>query len=84
MIELKKVYKKFDNHDVLKNISFTVKEGEIFVIIGLSGTGKTVTLRHIAGLEEPDKGEILIDGVRMNGASNTVKAHLRKKMGVVC
>ena len=53
------------------------------MIIGMSGTGKTVTLRHIAGLLDPDSGDVLIDGVRMNDASLRVKNRLREKMGIV-
>ncbi len=83
MIELKNVYKKFDEMLVLDGIDFTIEKGETFVIIGLSGTGKTVTLKHIAGLLDPDSGEVIIDGVQMNDAAETVKSKLRTKMGVV-
>lgn len=83
MIELKNVYKKFDRMLVLDGIDFTVEKGETFVIIGLSGTGKTVTLKHIAGLLDPDAGEVIIDGVKMNDAVETIKSKLRTKMGVV-
>jgi len=54
--------KKFDNQEVLKGISFEVNPGEIFVIIGPSGSGKSVLLKHIIGLEKPDEGDILING----------------------
>jgi len=83
MIELKNINKKFESRHVLKNISLTVEKGETFVLIGMSGTGKTVTLRHIAGLLDPDSGEILIEGIRMNHSSNKTKKILREKMGVV-
>jgi phospholipid/cholesterol/gamma-HCH transport system ATP-binding protein len=83
MIELKNVYKKFDQMLVLDGIDFTIEKGETFVIIGLSGTGKTVTLKHIAGLLDPDAGEVIIDGIKMNEASEIVKSKLRSKMGVV-
>ncbi len=83
MIELLNVYKSFNHVNVLNGINIKISEGETFVIIGQSGTGKTVTLRHISGLLDPDSGDVLIDGVKMNGAKNRTKEKLRKKMGIV-
>lgn len=83
MIELKNVTKYFNDYAVLKDLSIEIQDGEIFVIIGMSGTGKTVTLKHISGLLDPDYGAVLIEGIRMNGASLRVKERLRKKMGMV-
>jgi len=54
--------KSFQGHEVLKGIDFEVSPGEIFVIMGPSGSGKSVLLKHVIGLEAPDAGEILIDG----------------------
>lgn len=54
--------KSFAGQDVLKGVSFDVKPGEIFVLMGPSGSGKSVLLKHLIGLEEPDSGEILING----------------------
>jgi phospholipid/cholesterol/gamma-HCH transport system ATP-binding protein len=54
--------KSFDDLEVLKGIGFEVKPGEIFVIMGPSGSGKSVLLKHLIGLETPDAGEILING----------------------
>jgi len=54
--------KSFGNQEVLKGLDFDVRPGEIFVIMGPSGSGKTVLLKHLIGLEEPDAGEILIEG----------------------
>src|SRR3989449_4415417 len=54
--------KSFNGQEVLKGLDFEVKPGEIFVIMGPSGSGKTVLLKHLIGLEEPDAGEILIEG----------------------
>ena len=54
--------KSFNHHEVLKGIDFEVKPGEVFVLMGPSGSGKSVLLRHVIGLEEPDAGEILIEG----------------------
>lgn len=62
MLEVKNLYKEFKNRPILKDISFTLKDGEIMTIVGPSGAGKTTLLRIIAGLETKDSGEILIDG----------------------
>src|SRR5579863_10195407 len=59
---VKGLRKSFDGQEVLKGLDFEVKPGEIFVIMGPSGSGKSVLLKHIIGLDEPDAGEILIDG----------------------
>ncbi len=54
--------KNFNGQEVLRGVDFEVKPGEVFVIMGPSGSGKSVLLRHIIGLEEPEAGEILING----------------------
>jgi phospholipid/cholesterol/gamma-HCH transport system ATP-binding protein len=54
--------KSYRGTDVLKGLDFEVRQGEIFVIMGPSGSGKTVLLKHLIGLEQPDAGEILIEG----------------------
>ena len=61
-VEVRGLRKSFNGQEVLKGIDLEVEPGEIFVIMGPSGSGKSVLLRHIIGLEEPDEGEILIDG----------------------
>lgn len=61
--------KKFEDLEVLKGISFNVNPGEIFVVIGPSGSGKSVLLKHIIGLETPDEGDILINGESILGAN---------------
>lgn len=62
MLEVKNLCKAFNGREILKNISFTLQDGEILTIVGPSGAGKTTLLRIIAGLETKDSGEILIDG----------------------
>src|SRR2546422_7312028 len=52
----------FDRQPVLKGLNFEVARGEVFVVMGPSGSGKSVLLKHIIGLEPPDEGEILIEG----------------------
>ncbi|MDY6970164.1 MAG: ATP-binding cassette domain-containing protein [Spirochaetota bacterium] len=83
MIELRNICKTFNDVVVLNGINAKIEQGETFVIIGQSGTGKTVTLRHIAGLVDPDSGDVFVDGIRMNGASRRVKDGLRRRMGIV-
>lgn len=61
-VSVRGLRKSFGSLEVLKGISFEVKPGEIFVIMGPSGSGKSVLLKHIVGLLKPDAGEILIDG----------------------
>ncbi len=83
MIEIVNLNKSFEGRTVIKDVSITIENGETFVIIGMSGAGKTVVLKHISGLLEPDSGTVLIDGVRMNRSSRRVKNSLRERMGVV-
>jgi phospholipid/cholesterol/gamma-HCH transport system ATP-binding protein len=54
--------RSFDGHPVLQGLNFGVERGEVFVVMGPSGSGKSVLLKHIIGLETPDEGEILIEG----------------------
>src|ERR1700734_3116496 len=61
-LEVRGLRKSFNGQEVLKGIDFTVKPGEIFVIMGPSGSGKSVLLKHLIGLEAPDAGEIRING----------------------
>lgn len=62
MLEVKNLSKSFNGRQILKDISFTLKDGDILTIVGPSGAGKTTLLRIIAGLETKDSGQILIDG----------------------
>jgi phospholipid/cholesterol/gamma-HCH transport system ATP-binding protein len=61
-LQVRGLRKSFGNQEVLKGLDFDVRPGEVFVIMGPSGSGKTVLLKHLIGLEEPDAGEILIEG----------------------
>lgn len=66
-VELKHITKRFKSVTALKDISFDIKDGEFFVLLGPTGAGKTTTLRVIAGLEKQDEGDIIFDGENMNG-----------------
>jgi phospholipid/cholesterol/gamma-HCH transport system ATP-binding protein len=61
-VQVRGLRKSFDGQEVLKGIDLEIKPGEIFVIMGPSGSGKSVLLKHIIGLDSPDAGEILING----------------------
>ena len=61
-VEARNLRKWFGDHEVLRGVSFTVERGEIFVLMGPSGSGKSVLLKHLIGLVEPDDGELLIEG----------------------
>src|ERR1700743_450116 len=61
-VEVRNLRKNFDDQEVLKGLNFKVEPGEIFVIMGPSGSGKSVLLKQIIGLDLPDEGDILING----------------------
>lgn len=82
IIELKNIDKYFGDHHVLKNISLSVKRGEVVVIIGPSGSGKSTLCRTINRLETIDSGEIIIDGVPMPQEGKKL-AELRAQIGMV-
>ena len=66
-VQVRGLRKSFNGQEVLKGLDFEVKSGEVFVIMGPSGSGKSVLLKHIIGLEMPDAGEILIEGKPIQG-----------------
>jgi phospholipid/cholesterol/gamma-HCH transport system ATP-binding protein len=65
-IQVQGLRKSFDGQPVLRGLDFEVRPGEIFVIMGSSGSGKSVLLKHLIGLEKPDAGQVLINGQSMN------------------
>jgi phospholipid/cholesterol/gamma-HCH transport system ATP-binding protein len=83
MIQLKNVYKAFGEKKVLQGFSLDVQEGETMVIIGYSGTGKSVAIKHIVGLLEPDSGEVWVDNVRVDTLTRRDLVKLRSKIGYV-
>src|SRR5438045_7043984 len=68
-IELQSVTKQFGEVAAVRNVSFSVKEGELMALLGPSGGGKTTVLRMIAGLEMPTSGDVFIRGQRVNDLS---------------
>lgn len=84
MLEVRNLHKVYPNGTVgLKDVSFTVNDGEFLVIIGLSGSGKSTLLRCINRLIEPTQGQILWDGVDVTAARGTDLRHIRRKIGMV-
>jgi len=82
-IELRDVYKAFGSKKVLQGFSLKVNEGETLSIIGGSGAGKSVTLKHILGLIAPDQGEVWVDGEDVNALERRDLYELRRKVGYV-
>lgn len=81
MIEIKGVTKSFGRQDVLRGIDLTIKDGETLAIIGQSGCGKSVMLKHIIGLLKPDTGEVIVDGVNVSTAREKDLEKVRAKIG---
>ena len=83
MIELVDVYKSFKNQRVLDGLNLKIKDGEITVIIGQSGGGKSVLLKHLIGLIRADKGEVLIDDVDIASLNDRRLNEVRKNFGML-
>jgi phospholipid/cholesterol/gamma-HCH transport system ATP-binding protein len=81
--EFRDVCKAFDDRPVLKDVSFAVKRGETCVIMGRSGVGKSVSLKHIMGFLKADSGEVLVDGVDVTNFSEEEFAPIRRKVTMV-
>jgi phospholipid/cholesterol/gamma-HCH transport system ATP-binding protein len=81
MIEAIDIYKSFNGTDVLRGIKFRVEKGEIMALIGKSGHGKSVLLKHIVGIIKPDRGQMLIDGEDIGRSRGSALEGLRKKFG---
>ncbi len=80
-IELRDVWKSFGSFEVLKGMSFTVPRGKTFVIMGGSGSGKSVTLKHIIGILQPDKGDVFVNGESVPKLDHKGLMRLRRHMG---
>ena len=83
MIEFKNIYKSFSSKNILKNISFKIKEGESVAIIGQSGEGKSVLLKHFNGLMMPDSGQVIVHKKVINELSFSKLQSIRKNMSMV-
>jgi phospholipid/cholesterol/gamma-HCH transport system ATP-binding protein len=83
MIRLERVRKRFDAHDVLRGVSLSVRAGSTLALLGPSGIGKSVLLKTIIGLLEPDEGEIWVQDVELTGAAAPTAEAIRRTMGYV-
>lgn len=82
-IRLDDVHKSFGDKDVLRGFTLEVKDGETLSIIGGSGQGKSVTLKHMMGLIKPDAGEVWVDGENVGRLPQEALYQLRRKVGYV-
>ena len=83
MIEVKHLYKSFEDKEVLKDINTTFEDGKTNLIIGQSGSGKTVLMKNLVGLLDPTKGEVLYDGRDFVNLSKHDKVMMRREMGMI-
>ena len=84
MIEVKHLYKSFEDKDVLLDINAVFENGKTNLIIGQSGSGKTVLMKNLVGLFTPSKGEVLYDGRDFVAMNKREKAQVRREMGMLC
>lgn len=82
MVEFKNVSKRFGSTVVLEDVNFSIKQGEVVVLIGPSGSGKSTLLRCINALETIDSGDLLVDGLSVRGGASTVR-EIRQEAGMV-
>ncbi len=82
-IEFKSLCKSFDGSRVLEDVSLAVEPGEVLFVIGTSGTGKSVLMRHVIGLHRPDSGEVWVHGQRVDLLSERELFEIRKRCGFV-
>ena len=83
MIKLIDIHKSFGKHKVLKGVHLDIEDGKTTVIIGKSGGGKSVLLKHIIGLLKPDRGNVLVDDVDITKLSDNELNETRKKFGML-
>ena len=83
MIQINSIYKSFEERTVLNDISFTFENGKTNLIIGQSGSGKTVLMKCLVGLLTPEKGEVLYDGRNLINMGKKEKKALRREMGMI-
>jgi phospholipid/cholesterol/gamma-HCH transport system ATP-binding protein len=83
MISFRGVFKAFDGKPVLRGVDLDVAPGEVLFIVGTSGVGKSVTIKHLVGLLRPDAGEIQLDGARIDHLSERAFYAVRKRVAMV-
>ena len=83
IVEFDNVSKAYNNRAVLAGVSLKIRKGEVLCVLGPSGTGKSVTLRHINGLEQPDKGDIRVFGESVVGLSEEELSPVRRRVAML-
>ncbi|HEY4770710.1 MAG TPA: ABC transporter ATP-binding protein [Myxococcales bacterium] len=83
LIDVQDIYKSFNGFPVLKGVNLKIPEGTTTVILGGSGSGKTVLMKHIMGLFKPDRGQVIVDGENVSAMSRQELAVFRQRMGMV-
>ena len=83
MIEIRSLRKNLNGKQVLDGVDLVVNEGEVVVVMGPSGTGKSVLLKHIVGLFDPDEGDVLVDGMSVPGADGRSIKRIRSRISYV-
>ncbi len=83
MIEVRQLTKSFDATPVLRGVDLAVAEGQTLVVLGRSGCGKSVILKHLIGLLAPDSGEVLVDGEDITGLPERKLTEVRRKVGML-
>jgi len=83
MIEIKDLWKSFNGQEVLRGVNLTINKGEITTIIGRSGGGKSVLLKHLIGVIRPDKGSIIVDGEDITKLGKRELKRVKRKFGMV-
>ncbi len=83
MIELRNLHKSFGDKHVLRGVNLNVQKGDSLVVIGGSGSGKSVILKHIIGLLTPDTGKVFIDSSDLSGLDEDGLSSIRKKFGML-
>jgi phospholipid/cholesterol/gamma-HCH transport system ATP-binding protein len=83
MIEVRDLRKSFGSHQILDGVSFRIEKGESFVIIGRSGGGKSVLLKHLIGLLKPDAGQVLVEGENIVPMEERELLRVRRKFGML-
>ncbi len=81
MIEIEDIHKAFGKQKVLNGLSISIAKGQLIAVLGSSGSGKSVLLKHVAGLLRPDSGRVLLDGQDIHGLRGKTLASLRDRMG---
>jgi phospholipid/cholesterol/gamma-HCH transport system ATP-binding protein len=83
MIEVRGLYKSFGAHEVLRGVDLVVEEGTTCVLMGVSGSGKTVLMKHVVGLLQPDRGSVVVDGEDLSTLDEAGMDRLRRKQGIL-